>query len=1034
MKQVLSFLLHRRIASAMLLLALVTAGIFSFFRLDFSVNAEENGNSLALRVRYPGQSPWRIEKILTIPLEEALTGLPGMKQIISSCQEGETRIYLTFRRGTDMRYMPLRLRERIDLVRGSFPRDVEEPEIHGSLLDDRPVMTLALESDRLSAPVLRELAERSVRKDLQRIDGVSEVIIGGGVRREIRVRMRESHMGNHGTDFRQIRTSLEGANTGRSLGLMVSDIGRPLILEGKFTRFDDIGHTPLLCSSSGSPLLLSAAASLTDFAGQPESISRIDGKEGITLHVFRNGSADTLALGKGIRTALPGMNREEYQLRILHDQSVEIRRSLNSLIKSCLSGSLLVLIALALCTRALSQTLPAFCVIPFSLCAILFIFQAFEITLNPAILTGIGISAGLVVDSCIIVLETLSPLNGLARPSGDYSELIKSVAGTVKPLTASTLTTLCIFLPQLLLNRSSSDIFKNMAVAVTAALSVSLLLSVTLMPSLAVLIAEKSPRWRKYLCVIINARTSGIKPANPFPALLIPARTFLTRLRSKYPRQLTLPSLPFLFTALLNNRRLWLWGLISSLMIAVLLPSIMRTEYFHTSERSEIFLTFELPPGTSLDETSRRSSAMEKALLALPQITGVTSRVEKWHGEMIIKIQDSSQVPTLTRMIKDKFRMEPGTSLFLQEGGSSKDSREIDLHITGPDILVLRSIARDLAGRLKSQEGIEDIIYRFREGRPEIQIIIDRAKTLMSGLTPESVASHLRHAVFGPVASKLITGTETDIRLQLDRDFSLPHSLDTLSIPGPEGRLVPLRELAVLKESQGIITLWRRNRSRMETLTLKTGHQDMEALEKSLNTAIKAATLPEGYSIEFSDRFSSLKERLSEAVTALLLSVLLVYMVLAAIYESFRLPLILLSVIPPGLAGTLICLFLGGKALSVPVYLGMMILAGISVNNAILIVEAYLIPPADKHSLAPITLSSLTLSRKGPVLLTTSTTLAGLFPLACATESNPFWSVFSLTIISGLLASTVFAFFLLPLLARYSFFRDLFPGVLSIKK
>ncbi len=1021
MEKFISFFIQRKITTLMFFLVVIILGLVSFTRLPTALMPGTDKKGLTISVRYPGQSPWRIERIISKPIEEAISGVGGIYSMTALSKEGEAKIYVTFEDDVDMKYKTLELREKIDPVRAYFPRDVDEPEIYGYSPDEKPIMIISMKSETVPIREQRELAEKRLKKIFQRVEGVSEINIGGGVRREIEVSVHDDRLITRGIGYDKISGRIQESNFSLPAGIIGEEEEYSILIDEKYKSIEDIKNTTLYSSKNGSVVLLKEMADIKDYAGKHEDISRIDGTPNVSLYIQKTGSAGVMDVAKALRSELKNIKLKDVELKITYDQSEYIKIAIDNLVTSCIFGILLASIILYLFFRSIRNSIPVLLAIPFSLITV-FIYMYFnKMSINVISLSGLAIAAGMVVDNGIVVLENINT-SVKDKSNTSPSELCsKGSFEMARAIFASTLTTVCIFIPIILFSGKTQSLYSDMAGAVIVALIASFFLAITMIPSLTSLLLEKKD-------VKIGSHLKERLQELILKLLCkLPAKKIQDRIKSLYgplrERAKKLPSYEQIMEGAFNREKKIYIALTLLFIIALFLTTIMKKGYMDPLMRNEIYASVELPSGTNLNETSIIVSKIEKILKEHKSVSEVSSKVEKWHADLIIKIDKKSDKTAIIKTLKTTLQAEKSLNrdkafVFFQEDRSSESSKELDIEITGPEIEKIRKIAKDLAARIGTLNGVDDVVLRFKEGRPEYDIEISSKKSALTGLSSGEIGDYVRNALFGPVSSKYLDMGEVDIRTRMKVDEKKAFdTIPSLRVVSADGKAIPLSEVAEFKETTGITTIWRKDKSRMESITVKLNDSDIETFAVKVEEEAMKLNLPTDYHIEFGESLKKMKESKKEMIIGVILAVLLVYMVIAGIFESLLLPLVVLISIPLAVIGVLLTLMIAGKTLNLPVYMGMIILVGIVVNNAIVLIDTI----EKKKNIGTIddtVIIEASKSRIRPILMTTLTTVFGLAPLLFGGEGSSMWQGFALTVIIGMLFSTVFVLVIIPLVYR----------------
>ncbi|MFW5770031.1 MAG: efflux RND transporter permease subunit [Spirochaetota bacterium] len=1022
MKQVVLFFVQRKISALMLFLVIFLAGIFSIQHIPTSLMPSAETQGITISIKYPGQSPWRIERLITKPVENAIGPIGGISEILSSSRDDESKIYVMFQAGVRMKYKSFEIRDRIEPVRSNFPRDVQEPAIYMHTNDNSPSVILHVTSDVYSLNELREITELKLKKQVERVNGVSEIMIGGGTRREIQVRVRPGRLLSHGLTLQHVMDCLQQNNFVSPGGTLsnTETYGKDfsIMMNGRFQSIDDIRNTPVLSASSGSPVLLKDIARISDYSGKKESIARVNGKEHVSLYIFKTSTANPVTVSQHIRKLLSNRNIDNLTISTGYDQAEYISKAVKNLMTSCVLGILLAVIVLFIFLRRIEITLPIIIAIPFSLLVVCCYLYFSGKSFNVITLSGLAIAAGLVVDNSIIVLENIQKhVAGVRSPTGN--SIADASYSVFKALLASTLTSICIFIPVILFRDAYKSIYGELAGTVIVALLASFAVSITLLPSLFSFLSDNT-----FQKITAHARKGYIHVRAIFPCSALwklpfinpgpqsPVYTVKKRMMQLYKR---IPSYEStLLLCFQNSKKYAIRGIILVILTVIIGGTGIKKGNLSINDSRDIMATLEMPSGTSLEATSKKAVLLESRFEQIENVTDVSVKVEKSSADFVIKTHHTADKKSTTKLLKTSTRDITNGSVFFQQDDSSGYSDSIDMEISGPNINVIRDITRRLAAAINPWHGIEDVILRFKEKRPELHIMIDRDKTAATGLSMAQAGSVIRNSLYGPVATKFIDRHEVDIRAELDiDDKNKIHQLAGIHLPVPEDKQVPLGAVAGFNTTTGLNMIWRKNKVRMEALTVNHDGLDMQSLVNRIQNTVDTMNIPSGYHVSFGQSIEKFTSSQQSIRISILLAILLVYMVTAAVFESITLPLLVITAIPFSAIMVILTMALTGLSLNFSTGMGFVVLIGIVVNNAIVLIDTYQVNLTD-NTITKENIITLSRSRVRPVMMTTLTTTLGMLPLLFTSQGSTLWQGFALTIITGLTGATVLVLFVIP--------------------
>ncbi|MGQ9631000.1 MAG: efflux RND transporter permease subunit [bacterium] len=975
---------RRPITVFMIFAGAVLLGAISLSKLPLSLLPDTSYPAISIITYYAGVSPQKIESLITKPIEEAIGTVGGVVNIYSVSEEGKSRVNVEFEVGMDMDFAALEVREKVGLVRSGFPRDVEEPLVIRFDPSDRSIMILTLSSEALDLKELRDLADNVVKRRVERVEGVAEVQVGGGLQREIVVEVKRDDLASRGLSLLDVVREVQFGNLALPAG-KVHEGGLEHLAgtAGRYTDIREIADTALQSTPEGSLVRVRDVGTVRDHHKDPDSLARFNLKERVSIYIQRAGDANIIEVSKGISKEISKLRLSGAELSVAYDQAEFIEEAIRRVRDAGVMGAILTIAVLLAFLRSLKSTFIIALAIPVSVMATFTVMYIQGLSLNVMTLSGLALGIGMLVDNGIVVLESISR-HGRFKPPGDAAA--EGAGEVAKAIFASTLTTVAVFLPVAFVEKEAQILYAGLAFTVTYSLTASLIVSLTLIPAL-----------------------SG--KLNPFGFLSAPEPATRSRIARIYRR--------VLIGAL--RKRYWVLATAVGLVLAsaFAIPRLPR-EYLDVLDAGEILAYVELPTGTNLEATDRTVREVERRIAELPEIERISTKVERWHATLVIELVDRGKrrkgPAEIIADLKARLRGIEGAFVHFAEGGQATGGREVDIEITGNDNDRLRELAKVAARAVEGTPGITDVVLRFREGRPEIRIDVERDKVALAGLTVKDVGYLVRGGIYGPIATKFLDeGREVDVRVRYrkeDRDDL--GDLEAMLLPGPQGSAVPLSQIARLTETTGPTKIWRKNQRRMVAITARLGRVDLGTAISRIAQRLRGIEMPEDYAISLGQTYQKLKENQEQMVLALALTLVLIYIILASLFESLTYPLVIITSIPLAGMGAVWALLATGSSLNLAVYIGLIMLAGIVVNNAIILVDY---TNALRRRGLGLLRAILTAGevRLRPVTMTAMTTILGLMPLALKSgEGSNLWQPLAITVMGGLTVSTVLTLVVVP--------------------
>ncbi|SFM29404.1 hydrophobic/amphiphilic exporter-1, HAE1 family [Ectothiorhodospira mobilis] len=1008
------FTVHRPVFTSMVTAIVVTLGLMSLLRLPIDLLPDLSFPTLSVVTSYENAGPEEMEQLITRPVEEAVSAVPGVEEVTSTSSEGSSSVRVSFGWGTDLDTAANDVRDRLERILDSLPEDAERPQIRRFDSSDIPVMLVGVAAD-LDPIELRQIIDDLIRPRMERVPGVAAVDVWGGLEREIRVEVDPQRLRALELGLETIRQALRDANVTAPAGQITrGDMDLRLQTPGEFENLEQIRDL-VLAYRDGAPVRLRQVAQVHDTHQRITRLIRINGTPGVRLAVRKQSDANTVEVARAMRAAVDRLNRDFPQLAIdvAIDTSRFIERSIANVSRSILYGGSLAVLVLLFFLRHLRYTLVAATAIPVSVIATFGLIHFGGFTLNLMTLGGLALGVGLMVDNAIVVIENIAR----RRTEEDLAPDQAATAGTgdvAAAVTASTLTTLAIFTPMFFAQELAGVLFKQLAFVVAFALFCSLLVALTLVPMLMGRRATVRPR----------------RISRPAQRLSDGAGKILSALERGYLRALD---------RVLARR--WPVIVVSAVLFLgslALIPTL-GTEFMPPSDEGELRISVEMEPGTRLeilDAAVRRMEAIVER--SVPEVENLVTSVgassyrstSPSTAQLRISLVSEAQRSRSTGQIAAQLRRElggiPGAvvrvrasqGMMLRMGGGGNDER-LSLEVRGLDLEAIDRVAEEIRERIRSIEGITDVRLSRDDTREQRLVRIDRQRAADLGVSVSEVARTLETALSGSSAGQYRDrGTETRIWVQLEdaEAMDLEEVLD-ITLPASEGEPVALRALVHLERDRAPLEIERKEQQRTNTVYANIAGRDLGSIVADVRAAVDGIPLPRNVEITFAGDFEEQQKAFRELGLALVVAIALVYMVMASLYESLRDPFIVMFSVPLSLIGVVALLLLTGTTLNVQSLIGIIMLAGISVNNAILLVDqsARLHRVEGLRSMEAVREAGR--RRLRPILMTALTTILALIPLAIgAGEGGETQAPMARAVIGGLISSTAITLLLMPVL------------------
>jgi multidrug efflux pump subunit AcrB len=955
----------RKVSYLLLFSCLILLAGLCFIWFRFGSPATD-ARALIVTTEYSGANAREVERVITIPIEDALGDSTGVLKLSSSSEFGKSRITVFAKRDADMNTLYADVTERVELARADFPRAVQKTRVARGDATNRPVFIVSFESKSIGRRELGEYIDDSVKTRYERVRGTGEVETGGRAIEDIMVEVDPKRSAEYGIDPLCVSEALRKGYARFPIGLVESgDRATPLFFDGDLRDLDDFKRIPIP-TASGAPIRLSAVADVSRSYRFTEQRSRIDGDERVILYVHSGSTANVLALCDELASVTSGITKEGLDARVIYSKGDEIREGIDKiLISMAISiASLFAFIGLFM-PDARSRAILSLS-IPLSIFLGLAAISAFRVPVDASIVSGLTIGSGLIIDNYLIIYDYI-------KKNRDAS-----IAPIALPLLSGTLTTLIVFLPLLSLKSLNAGI-QSISLSICGMLVISQFLTFTFIPLPLKLAVE---------------RETARKPTIPFALV---ARPFfaLTELSLRYRKPLRLA-----------------YALIILSVPALLL--LEPKEFTPIDEDGIIFARAEFPSGTTISEVDSRILPYLREFRKVPAVRRVESNARRGAAEISVTFDNDAVESSALQERLEQITARSTHARFFFGLDQNTASYKIRLTLTGSDHAALRERVRAIGETFSREDWVTGVVYNFKDNPPARAFVPDLAKLAAFGLYPDRVASNLRWNVQGPVAIKWIEKQrERDVRVSSPPEDRSLEGLASIPLAVSGSSPIPLSVVGQFRECSEPERLYRDNRQNSVNFTLLTKRLALDTINARLKAVLATIELPPGYGL-FPD--SSLGDSLREYRLMFLVfafACFLIYALLAIENESATLPILIISAIPFSAFFPLIFLVALGKPITIASIIGMIILSGTSVNNYILITDS--LASSQGEGSFPDRVKTALNDRFNPLFLSCGTSVIASLPiLFSARPFSDFPSALAIIITLGILGSFVGSFLFLP--------------------
>ncbi len=1069
---------NKPITITMLFLGIALIGVISFQLLPVEMMPNVSFGDITINIDVRGGIPAsEVEKRIGKPVEEAVGSVSNLKNILSISKEGSSTTILEFEPGTNMDFAALEVREKFNRIRNKLPQEIEKPVIAKYEYMDVPIMILAITSDRRNPEQLRKIVDEKVKDRIQRIDGVARAEIAGGREGKILIEVDQYKLQSFGLAINRIVDIININNANLLAGEVKRTKDKFLVRTiGEFESVADIENLAIASTPEGSVIRVKDIAVVKDSFLEPSAYARLNLQQVVTIYVQKESNGNTVKIAKLIKKEIASLKNvldKDIKVTPTFNQAEAIESAIAQVQSSLLYGAGLAILILLIFLWDLRLVFIITTSIPLSVLLAFSLMFFSKMTLNVMSLSGLALGVGMLVDCAIVVLDNIFKKRDAAIKEGFSPAQAKSIQDSTAiegademllAITASTLTTVIVFLPLVFINPEIRMLYSGIALTITYSLFASLLTALTLVPMLTSRLKIAMPRKPD------NNDASPASPAQPSqPTVLQRVGELLSNFYKA------------LISLILTLRYLIVAACVIICMNVYQEAKKLEKEFIGIAEQNKFTVFIEMPTGTKLEVSDKVVTQVEKIISKAPEIKTYTAKVEPWSSKIYVELyplamrkKPTTQLIAELRELTNK--LEP--AFIYYEEPEEVGTKEILIELYGYDYDVLKSLAIQIAQRLQTVPKFTDTKIRMREGRPELHLFVDKSQAALFGLTTETIslalhthmrgllATHYRggrgplvkvrdesyknsrpFSVYGeqktaekiPLLTNKISPTsaspqaeetETIVRLQ-EKYRRTVEDLRKLTMVTPGGDQIFLSQLAQFKYDIGPSEIWRKNKSRMVQVSANIGGTALGTASEKTRNVLKDLKLPKDYFWQFGGNYDKMIRNERELKVAIAGSLILVYMLLASLFESFSQPFIILMTVPLAAIGAIMALRWTNSSVGMGVFIGAIMLGGIVVNNAIVLVDRINFL---KHKLGLGQSSSksqerqavilASLDRLRPIMMTSLTTILGLIPMALdKSESAKLWAPLAITVIGGMTVATFLTLFVIPCI--YFIFKDL---------
>lgn len=1004
----------RPVAVTMIVLIFVVIGLYSLTMLPMELMPEMELSMALVYTQYPNVGSEEVENMVTKTIEGAVSSVSGAKGITSQTSEGASMVMVEFSSGTDMDKAVRDLKDSVDLVEAYLPEDANEPMVMKLDTSMMPVAMLSVSYEGMDLIQTKKFVEDNVQSKLEAVDGVASVSVTGAQDRIIEVEVDPEKLFGHGISMNDAVTAIASQNANLPAGSVKSG-NKKLISRamGKFESVEEISSVPLV-TPKGQVIYLKDVATVNDTYSEATTLSRLNGNNSLAISITAESDANTVDVVEALTSALESLESQnpKFKYEMTMEQASYIKDSVSSVASNAVTGAILAILILLLFLANIRNSLVIGVAMPVSVVTTFIGMYFSGMTLNVVSLGGLALGVGMLVDNSVVVLENIYRRRKDLGEDADTSS-IKGGAEVFGAVIASVLTTCIVYVPILFIDNMMAVMFKQLAFAIIFSQVAALLVTYLLVP-------------------MLTSRIKDDKPNKKLSFILEPFARFMDWVYVKYEKALRWT---------LKHRKLFMGVVLGTFAVSLVILGMIGMTLMNSTDEGTLTVSVELPEGATLEDTNNITFEIERLISENKNVEDIFANVGS--GGMASLGQSSSNASSITVTLKEnrkKSTDEVGQDIrqsladiagakvtVSSSSAMSMGSGGLEFEFTGNDDAKLTEYVLKAEELLKTVDGVVETSTSIADTKPEIQILIDSHKAARYGLSTAVIANTVNNVLEGTTAGRYTEGgLEYDIELNYpDGYVEDVNALKNMRIQTMTGQWISLSDVAQVEEKAGYTTLSRVDQKRVITLSATLFDVDMGTATREFEEKLKEIPVPDGISRNSGGEFEVMIDAMLSLVLAIFLGILLMYMVMAAQFESVSEPFIILFTLPLAMIGVVLGHVIAGMPLSVVSCIGILMLMGIVVNNAIVLIDFI---NTDKKENPDITRDDLMVhagvTRMRPVLMTTLTSVLGFLPMALAIGSSgaALMQPLAVSLTGGLTVGTVLTLFVIPVV--YTLFDD----------
>lgn len=983
-------------------LVLILFGIVSFTRMSIDLMPKMDLPIMAVMTSYDGAGPEEVEERVTKPIENSMAGISGMNTISSMSSAGSSVVMVMFEYGTNLDTATNDIRDALEMAKMMIPEEAQDISILKLDINSLPIITIGVSGDR-SLEDVNKIVEDTIAPRLERIEGVASVSVSGGQEQQVIITVDPHKLNAYGLTAGSISQIVAGENANHPGGYITQGSQEILVRTlGQYESIDALANTQITLPTGGT-VRLGDIVDISIGLSDVDSIVTLNGEKVISLQIQKESDGNTVDVDTDVRKALAQLEQELYddiEMTIAYSSADMINYSVNNVITNLWQAVVIAMLVVFIFLGNFRSTIIIGVSIPLSIISTFVLLYFGNYTLNLVTLAALALSVGMVVDNSTVVLENIYRHRSMGK--NKYQAAVEGTQEVVSAVVASTLTTVAVYLPFVFVGGMTEQIVIPFALTICFALIASLVVSITVVPMMS----------SKLL--VLHQYNEEHKPKG--------VAKFQVWFDGKFNQ--FIDWYQGVLVAALNHKKRTILIISVALIASCMLVPFLGAELFPSQDSGQISVSVTLPSNTVIEETQQVADYVEDIITRTPEVDLVLNSVSGSSASLTVVLvpldERERSSEEVAHALQQQVNHIPGATVTVNATDmiSMSSGGAISIQIQGNNADDLEQLASSIEAAMRNVDGVVNIDNSVTDTDEELNIIIDRDKAAYYNISASNVYQTVSLALNSATISKYRGGEEElDIVLKYPNDMT--QSLDNLRnlmIPSNTGGQVPLSEVASVEHGFGQKTINRQNQSRIETVSCDVYGRDLNSVNQEIMALVNQLPVPAGCTINSGGDVESMMEVFKDLFLAIAMALLLVYMVMACQFESLWQPLLIMASVPVMLIGVFVGLFLTGQRISMMSLLGILMLEGIVVNNAIVLVD-YIQQLRAKGLCKREAVIEAGKTRMRPILVTTLTTVLAMIPmLVSQAEGAEMFRPMAATVIFGLTCSTIISLLIIPVL------------------